>query len=92
MPNLALALTIFAAAVIIFNIKFYDLGIPNPFQIHFNNGLTHYRLGDFKESEKEYLLADKTFPYSSALLVNLAEVKMKLDKIDNADRTLTRAL
>ncbi|MCH7947886.1 MAG: glycosyltransferase family 39 protein [candidate division Zixibacteria bacterium] len=91
-PNLILALTIFAAAVITFNIKFYDLGIPNPFQIHFNDGLTHYRLGDYKKAEQAYLLADKTFPYSSALLVNLAEVQMKLDKNDNADRILARAL
>ena len=91
-PNIALVLTIFAAAVIIFNLKFYDLGVPNPFQIYFNNGLTYHRLGNYKEAEQEYLLADKTFPYSSALLVNLSEVQMKLDKIDNADQTLSRAL
>ncbi len=91
-PHLVVALTIFAAAAIIFNMKFYDLGVPNPFQIHFNGGLTFYRLGDYKQAEQEYLLADKAFPYSSALLVNLAEVQMKLDKIDNADRTISRAL
>jgi len=91
-PNVALVLTIFAAAVIIFNLKFYDLGVPNPFQIYFNSGLTYHRLGNYKEAEQEYLLADKTFPYSSALLVNLSEVQMKLDKIDNADQTLSRAL
>ena len=91
-PNLALALTIFATAVIIFNMKFYDLGVPNPFQIHFNDGLTHYRLGDYKKAEQAYLLADKTFPYSSALLVNLAEVQMKLEKDEKADQTLARAL
>ena len=91
-PNLALALTIFAVAIVIFNMKFYDLGVPNPFQIHFNGGLTYYRLGDYQKAEQEYLLADKTFPYSSALLVNLAETQMKLDKIDSADRTLSRAL
>ncbi len=90
--NLALALTIFATAVIIFNMKFYDLGVPNPFQIHFNDGLTHYRLGDYKKAEQAYLLADKTFPYSSALLVNLAEVQMKLEKDEKADQTLARAL
>jgi len=90
--KLFLILSVFVSSVLIFNTKYYELGIPNPFQIHFNDGLTYYRIGQFEKAEKEYLLADQTFRFSSALAVNLAEVQMKLGKKDDADRNLARAL
>jgi tetratricopeptide (TPR) repeat protein len=90
--KLFLASLVFAASLLVFNTKYYELGIPNPFQIHFNDGLTYYRLGQFERAEEEYLLADQAFPYSAALTVNLAEVQMQLGKNDDADRNLARAL
>lgn len=82
----------FLAALLIFNQKYYDLGEPNPFFIHYNEGLQYHRLGEFEKAEAEYLKAKAAFPFSAALLVNLGEVQLKLNKIDEADRNLVQAI
>ena len=84
--------TVLITCIFVFNQKYYLLGEPNPFFIHFNEGLTYQRLGDFQKAEQEYLLADAIFPYSAALAVNLGEVQIQLDKIEVAEKNLHRAI
>ncbi len=93
--NLPKKLTLIGLLIIItffINQKYFDLGLPNPFNIHYNEALTYHRLGNYEKAEQEYLLAHMAFPFSAALMVNLADVQMKLNKIDEADQNLTRAI
>lgn len=89
---LAAILPLFVVSLVILNQKFYGLGEPNPFYIHYNNGLTFQKLEEYKKAEKEYQLADRVFPFSAALAVNLADVQLKLGKLDMADQNLNRAI
>ncbi len=78
--------------VFVLNQKYFDLGLPNPFTIHYNEGLVHHRLGNYEKAEQEYLQAHVAFPFSAALAVNLAEVQLKLNKTDEADKNLAKAI
>ena len=85
-------IVLLAASVLVLNHKFYELGFPNPYYIHYNDGLAYHKLGQFEKAEAEYLQADKAFPYSATLTVNLADVEYKLGKIDEADHNLAKAI
>jgi len=86
---LAIALVI---CIVVLNQKFFNLGSSHPFFVHYDQGLTFQNHGDFEKAEQEYLQAHRAFPFSAALAVSLAEVQLKLNKIDEADRNLTRAI
>ncbi len=83
---------IFVVSIVIVNRLYYEEGGSNQFQIHFNAGIKNEHLENYAEAEKEYLEADKYFPYSSSLLNNLGHVQFLLKKYDDADRSYHRSL
>lgn len=74
------------------NQKYYGLGEPHPFFKNYSDGLTLQNLGKFEEAEKAYLRAESAFPFSAALYSNLAEVKVSLAQIDEAEKLLAQAI
>ncbi|MEW5995370.1 MAG: glycosyltransferase family 39 protein, partial [Candidatus Zixiibacteriota bacterium] len=87
-----IAIVMFVIALLLFNRTFYEAGGSNVFQIHFNNGIKYERLGDYVSAEREYRLADQEYPYSAALVNNLAHAQYQLGRFEEADRNFHRAL
>ncbi|HWR82525.1 MAG TPA: glycosyltransferase family 39 protein [Candidatus Deferrimicrobium sp.] len=86
------ALILFFVSLLLVNRTYYAEGSSNTFQIHFNNGMVCDRLEDFAGAEREYLEADRSFPYSAALINNLAYAQFRLGKLAEADRNFDRAI
>lgn len=93
-PNskkLILAL-VFIAFLLPFNQKLFGLGQPHPFFIYYGDGLSNQSHGEFAKAEIAFLRADSAFPFSAQLAVNLAEVEVKLNKTQEAEKNVTRAI
>ncbi|RKX24052.1 MAG: hypothetical protein DRP47_11970 [Candidatus Zixiibacteriota bacterium] len=83
---------IFIASIFIVNRLYYEEGGSNDFQIHFNAGIKAERLEDYQTAELEYQQADSCYPFSAALITNLAHAQYQLQKLDEADSNYNRAL
>ncbi len=90
--KLGIAIALFVVAAALVNRTYYEEGFTNPFQIHFNEGIKYERLEDYVSAEKEYRLADEHYPYSAALINNLAFVQFQLGKLDEAEKNYFRAI
>ncbi|UCC45083.1 MAG: glycosyltransferase family 39 protein, partial [Candidatus Zixiibacteriota bacterium] len=70
--QLAVIAIVFLGGLVIFNRTYYDEGYFSPFQTYFNDGIRYAALGDLEQAERAFLMADRAYPYSPALLGNLA--------------------
>ncbi len=90
--KLGFSLVLFVVVTVLVNRLYYKEGFTNVFQIHFNDGIKYERLEDYVNAEKEYLLADKYYPFSATLINNLAYTQFQLGKYDEADKNYNRAI
>ncbi|MFH2048414.1 MAG: tetratricopeptide repeat protein [bacterium] len=79
-------------SLVLLNREYYLEGGSNQFQIHFNAGIKADHLGNYAESEKEYLKADEFFPYSASLITNLGYSQYMQGKYSDAETNYKRAL
>jgi len=90
--NLLIGGIILLVSLVIVNREYYLEGGSNQFQIHFNAGIKADHLGDYAESEKEYLKANEFFPYSASLNTNLGYSQFMQGKYNEAENNYKRAL
>lgn len=80
------------ASALLFNRTYYELATGSLFQIHFNSGIQAEAVEDYVSAEKEYRLADESYPYSAVLINNLGFVQYRLGMIDEARANYRRGL
>lgn len=88
----AAMLLIGLASSLLFNRTYYELATGGLFQIHFNSGIQAEAIEDFVSAEKEYRLADESYPYSVTLINDLGFVQYRLGMIDEARTNYHRGL
>ena len=74
------------------NRTYYELATGSLFQVHFNSGIQAEAVEDYVNAEKEYRLADESYPYSATLINNLGFVQYRLGMIDEARANYQRGL
>ena len=70
----------------------YQLATGSIFQVHFNNGIQLEAVNDYASAEKEYRLADESYPYSATLINNLGFVQYRLGMTEEARANFYRGL
>lgn len=85
-------IVLFTISLLLINQTYYNEGKGSDFQIHFNNGIKYEHLSDYVNAEKEYQLADESYPYSAPLINNLAYMQFQLGKYESADSNYHRAI
>lgn len=83
---------VFLGGLALFNRTYYDEGYFSPFQTYFNDGIRYVALGDLERAEQAFLMAERAYPYSPALLGNLAHVQLQLQNYSAANINLLRAI
>ncbi|MDH3892151.1 MAG: tetratricopeptide repeat protein [candidate division Zixibacteria bacterium] len=86
------AMLLIGLAAFFVNRTYYELSTGSLFQVHFNSGIQHEAVKDYVNAEKEYRLADQSYPYSPTLINNLGFVQYRLGMVDEARANFHRGL